>query len=265
MSGEVSVLTLHQGCGLTNAMTGITEAAKSRTSMLVLAAEANAPTSNFAVDQAAMATAVGASTARLDSASDAVTETVRAFHLARDERRTVVVNLPLGRKGRRHRPGHRSRRSRRPRRSSRRSATSTRSPNCFRRRQARPDCGPRRPTCARDDLVALADACGALLATSAVARQSVQREPLVARRVRWVRVTAGCVTHHRGRCDRRLRLRPEHVDYATRSADRAGRTRGTGRRRARRPGRAPSIHLGVVGDSAVTAAAVTRSVRRSFP
>ena len=239
MSGEVSVLTLHQGCGLTNAMTGITEAAKSRTSMLVLAAEANAPTSNFAVDQAAMATAVGASTARLDSASDAVTETVRAFHLARDERRTVVVNLPLGRKGRRHRPGHRSRRSRRPRLSSRRSATSTRSPNCFRRRQAVLIAG-RGARHARDDLVALADACGALLATSAVARRSVQREPLVARRVRWVRVTAGCVTHHRGRCDRRLRLRPEHVDYATRSADRAGRTRGTGRRRGRRPGRAPS-------------------------
>ncbi|HJU96413.1 MAG TPA: thiamine pyrophosphate-binding protein, partial [Jiangellaceae bacterium] len=95
MSGEVGVLTLHQGCGLTNAMTGITEAAKSRTPVVVLAAEANAPTSNFAVDQAAMATAVGASTVRLDSAADAVPETVRAFRLARDERRTVVVNVPL--------------------------------------------------------------------------------------------------------------------------------------------------------------------------
>ena len=35
----VAAVTVHQGCGLTNAMTGITEAAKSRTAMLVLAAE----------------------------------------------------------------------------------------------------------------------------------------------------------------------------------------------------------------------------------
>src|SRR4051794_28941657 len=31
MSGRVGVVTVHQGCGLTNAMTGIAEAAKSRT------------------------------------------------------------------------------------------------------------------------------------------------------------------------------------------------------------------------------------------
>lgn len=30
VSGEVSAVSLHQGCGLTNALTGITEAAKSR-------------------------------------------------------------------------------------------------------------------------------------------------------------------------------------------------------------------------------------------
>lgn len=51
LSGEVSALTVHQGCGLTNAMTGITEAAKSRTPMLVLAAEASDARSNFFVDQ----------------------------------------------------------------------------------------------------------------------------------------------------------------------------------------------------------------------
>ena len=67
MSGEVAVLTLHQGCGLTNAMTGLTEAAKSRTPLLVLAAEANAPTSNFAIDQAGLAVAVGASALRIGS------------------------------------------------------------------------------------------------------------------------------------------------------------------------------------------------------
>ena len=38
MTGRVTALTVHQGCGLTNAMTGIAEAAKSRTPMIVLAA-----------------------------------------------------------------------------------------------------------------------------------------------------------------------------------------------------------------------------------
>src|SRR6476620_1632094 len=60
MSGTVTALSVHQGCGLTNALTGITEAAKSRTPLVVLAAEATSPLSNFAVDQTALATAVGA-------------------------------------------------------------------------------------------------------------------------------------------------------------------------------------------------------------
>ncbi|HET6687081.1 MAG TPA: thiamine pyrophosphate-binding protein, partial [Jiangellaceae bacterium] len=95
LSGEVAALTVHQGCGLTNAMTGITEAAKSRTPLLVLAAEATAATSNFAIDQAAMARAVGAQAMRVSSADTAVDDAIRAFSIARDDRRTVLVNLPL--------------------------------------------------------------------------------------------------------------------------------------------------------------------------
>ncbi len=37
VSGEVGVCSVHQGPGLTNAMTGLTEAAKSRTPLLLLA------------------------------------------------------------------------------------------------------------------------------------------------------------------------------------------------------------------------------------
>jgi acetolactate synthase I/II/III large subunit len=94
-SGEVGVLTVHQGCGLTNAMTGIAEAAKARTPMLVLAAEATNPASNFWVDQGALAMAVGASNARVSSPSTCVEEAVAAYEHARNERRTVVLNLPL--------------------------------------------------------------------------------------------------------------------------------------------------------------------------
>ncbi|MEU6262978.1 thiamine pyrophosphate-binding protein [Saccharopolyspora shandongensis] len=96
-SGRVGVLSVHQGCGLTNALTGITEAAKSRTPLLVLAAEtaSAAIRSNFRIDQAALATAVGARAERVHSAATAVDDVVRAFRLATEGRRTVVLNLPL--------------------------------------------------------------------------------------------------------------------------------------------------------------------------
>jgi len=95
MSGTVAAVSVHQGCGLTNAMTGIAEAAKSRTPIVVLAAEASERRSNFYVDQDALATSVGAVPARITSAESAVAEAQAAVALARDQRRTVVLNLPL--------------------------------------------------------------------------------------------------------------------------------------------------------------------------
>ena len=95
MSGTVAALSVHQGCGLTNALTGITEAAKSRTPLVVLAAEATSPLSNFHVDQRAIAAAVGAIPRRLTSPEAAAAEAAAAYWTARDERRTVVLNLPL--------------------------------------------------------------------------------------------------------------------------------------------------------------------------
>lgn len=96
-SGAVAVLSVHQGCGLTNAMTGIGEAAKSRTPLVVLAADVagSAVRSNFRVDQDALVRAVGAVPERIHTAHSAVADTVRAFRVARQQRRTVVLNLPL--------------------------------------------------------------------------------------------------------------------------------------------------------------------------
>jgi thiamine pyrophosphate-dependent acetolactate synthase large subunit-like protein len=96
-SGGVGVLSVHQGPGLTNAMTGITEAAKSRTPLLVLAAETSgaAVRANFRVDQGALAAAVGAVPERLHSAATALADLDRAWHTALHERRTVVLGLPL--------------------------------------------------------------------------------------------------------------------------------------------------------------------------
>src|SRR5438067_2493358 len=97
LSGRLGVLTVHQGPGLTNAMTGITEAAKSRTPMVVLAADTGAAgaRSNFALDQAGLAAAVGAGYARLSTVDSAVDDAIRAVRRARAERRTVVLSLPL--------------------------------------------------------------------------------------------------------------------------------------------------------------------------
>ncbi len=95
MSGELTVLSVHQGCGLTNAMTGVAEAAKSRTPMVVLAAQATNPRSNFYVDQEALAVSVGASVVTIKDAGSALTSVQEAVSVAVDERRTVVLNLPI--------------------------------------------------------------------------------------------------------------------------------------------------------------------------
>ncbi|HZB34333.1 MAG TPA: thiamine pyrophosphate-binding protein, partial [Streptosporangiaceae bacterium] len=97
VSGTVGVLSVHQGPGLTNALTGITEAAKSRTPLLVLAADVGsaAVRSNFRVDQAALARAVGAVSERINSPAGALADLRRAHRTAVADRRTVLLSLPL--------------------------------------------------------------------------------------------------------------------------------------------------------------------------
>jgi len=90
-----AAVTVHQGCGLTNAMTGITEAAKSRTPVVVVAAEVTEPRSNFFVDQEALARAVGAVPIRVQDPDTAVAVADQAVRTAVDARRTVLLNLPL--------------------------------------------------------------------------------------------------------------------------------------------------------------------------
>src|SRR5579859_1749524 len=75
-TGRPGILSVHQGPGLTNALTGITEAAKSRTPLLVLAADVAgaAVRSNFRIDVASLTTAVGATPERLHSPQTAVAD-----------------------------------------------------------------------------------------------------------------------------------------------------------------------------------------------
>src|SRR5690348_24119 len=95
--GGVGVCTVHQGPGFTNTATGLTEAAKSRTPLLVLAADtpAGAVRSNFRIDQRGLAASVGAGHDRLDSAATAAADVRRAWRRARAERRPIVVSMPI--------------------------------------------------------------------------------------------------------------------------------------------------------------------------
>jgi thiamine pyrophosphate-dependent acetolactate synthase large subunit-like protein len=97
IAGRPGVLSLHQGPGLTNAITALTEAAKARTPLLVLAADVSqgAVRSNFRIDVAAISGAIGATAARLHSPGFAVDDVVRAYRTAAAERRCVILTLPL--------------------------------------------------------------------------------------------------------------------------------------------------------------------------
>ena len=97
VSGHVGMCSVHQGPGLTNAMTGLAEAAKSRTPLLVLAADtaAAAIRSNFRIAQDQLVASVGALPERIYGAESAVADAVRALRRAQLERRPVVLMLPL--------------------------------------------------------------------------------------------------------------------------------------------------------------------------
>jgi acetolactate synthase I/II/III large subunit len=184
-AGRPGLVSVHQGPGLTNAMTGIAEAAKSRTPLLVLAAEAPEIRSNFHVDVAGLAAAVGAASDRLYSPASALGDAHRAYQTALG-RRTVVLALPLNVQAA---PGQ--------------AGSVPAAPRCYPPGPA-PEAvtavaavlrGAERPVfiagrgargpgvragsrvSARAELERLADACGALLATSAVAKGLFRGNP----------------------------------------------------------------------------------------
>jgi acetolactate synthase I/II/III large subunit len=207
ISGRPGIVSVHQGPGLTNAMTGITEAAKSRTPLVVLAADvaASAVRSNFRIDVAGLASAVGAVPARLHSADFAVDDTVRAYRTAVEDRRTVVLAMPLDVQAAECAPPGELLDDSRPRAGgnaavlTRSARDQARGPGA-RARLLRESLAPEAPALlaeairrserpvfiagrgarnasARADLERLADSCGALLATSAAAKGLFRGNP----------------------------------------------------------------------------------------
>jgi thiamine pyrophosphate-dependent acetolactate synthase large subunit-like protein len=174
VSGRVGVASVHQGPGLTNALTGLAEAAKSRTSLLLLAADtpAAAVHSNFRVDQAAACAAVGAAVERVNTPQSALRDVERAYRRARNHRRTVVLLLPLDvQAAELPRPASRPAASPPPRPPAAAPAAISEAADLI-QRSRRPALLAGRGAVlgdARERLIALADEIGALLATSAVA------------------------------------------------------------------------------------------------
>src|SRR5579862_3728983 len=96
-TGELTLVSVHSGPGLTNALTGIGEAAKSRTPLVVLAGDVpnGAVKNNFYIGQAEMVRAVGAVSERLHTVASAREDTLRAVTRALRDRQTVVLSMPL--------------------------------------------------------------------------------------------------------------------------------------------------------------------------
>jgi thiamine pyrophosphate-dependent acetolactate synthase large subunit-like protein len=184
-AGRPGVVSVHQGPGLTNAMTGIAEAAKSRTPLLVLAAEAPEIRSNFHVDVAGLAAAVGAEADRLYSPASALADAHRAYQTALG-RRTVILALPLNVQAAQWLAGSVQAPPRTyPPAPSPEAVTAVAAvlrgaerPVFIAGRGARdPGVRPGSRVSARAELERLADACGALLATSAVAKGLFRGNP----------------------------------------------------------------------------------------
>jgi len=180
--GGLGVLSVHQGPGLSNAVTGIAEAAKSRTPLLVLAPEATARLSNFWIDTAALAESVGAVSARLQSPETAVADALDACATAIRERRTVLLGMPLDIQAARYTGPDEAAvplpiLASEPCEPSRQAVTDLLAALAAARRPVFVAGRGARISAAREPLRTLAERCGALLATSAAARGLFAGDP----------------------------------------------------------------------------------------
>lgn len=101
VSGRVGVCTVTQGPGLTNTLTALTEATKSRTSLLLVAGDTatNTLRDNQDIDQAKVAESVGVRVVQVRSADTVVDDVTRAMRTADVESLPVLLSLPVDLQG----------------------------------------------------------------------------------------------------------------------------------------------------------------------
>ena len=97
VTGRVGLCTVHQGPGVTNTLTGLAEAVKNRTPLVLLAGDTPvmAPGGNLDIDQDALARAVGAGVQRIRGPQTTTEDVAGAVRRARVERRPIVLSVPV--------------------------------------------------------------------------------------------------------------------------------------------------------------------------
>src|SRR5437764_11475598 len=95
-TGKLAVASVTCGPGLTQLLTALPAAVRARLPMVVFAGEApiNAKFYNQAIDQAPLVTATGARYSAAPSVPRMMDYVREAFHVAKDERRSVVLGAP---------------------------------------------------------------------------------------------------------------------------------------------------------------------------
>ncbi|GAA3773272.1 thiamine pyrophosphate-binding protein [Microbacterium kribbense] len=97
LTGRVAVVSVHQGGGYLNSLTGVLEAVKAHTGVVVVAGEVARGdlVSNFYLDQSQAAVAVGAVAIRVHVARDAIKDAAAAVHTAVARRMPVILSVPI--------------------------------------------------------------------------------------------------------------------------------------------------------------------------
>lgn len=96
-TGQLAVCSVHQGPGFTNTITALTEAAKSRSPLVLLtgATSEGSDRSNFEIDQETLARATGADVLTLTAEPSIVDQVIDAVDNAVRTKRPLVINMPL--------------------------------------------------------------------------------------------------------------------------------------------------------------------------
>lgn len=97
LTGTVPVVSVHQGGGYLNALTGVLESVKAHTGLVVLAGAVarGDVVSNFHLDQVRAFEAVGGLALRVEGAHQAIAGAAAAVHQAALQRRPVLLDVPV--------------------------------------------------------------------------------------------------------------------------------------------------------------------------
>ncbi len=97
LAKDLNIVSVTSGPGLTNAITGIGEATKSDTPLIVIAGDVplGDEKSSFAIRQAELVGSVGAYWVQINKPEQAYDDTLKAAVLAQSRRKVVVLSLPI--------------------------------------------------------------------------------------------------------------------------------------------------------------------------